>query len=81
MNKCARCPEDVAGEVARIREVALTVFEGLCLDCIRDPGKSPEQRLRCRVPHQRFRGLPRHSKVSEAWWPDPSISKNRPTKH
>ena len=56
--KCSRCPEHVAAKVARIREVASTTFEGLCLDCIKNPGKSLEQRLRCRVPHQHFRGLP-----------------------
>ena len=66
MKRCAHCPQDVAGQVARIREVALRRFEGLCLDCIRDPGKSPEQRLQCRIPHQNFRGLHRHLKVSDA---------------
>ncbi len=64
LKKCSRCPENVAAKVARIREVASTTFEGLCLDCIKNPGKSPEQRLQCRVPHQHFRGLPRHLPVS-----------------
>lgn len=65
LKKCARCPENVAAKVAKIREVAPTKFEGLCLDCIKDPGKSSEQRLQCRVPHQRFRGLPRQLPISE----------------
>ena len=63
--KCSRCPEDVAAKVAKIREVASTKFEGLCLDCIKNPGSSPEQRLQCRIPHQHFRGLPRQLPVSE----------------
>lgn len=66
MGKCARCPGDVAGKVARIREIALTAFEGLCLDCVKYPEKPPEQRLQCRVPHQRFRRLQRQLPVSEA---------------
>ncbi|KAF6225712.1 hypothetical protein HO133_009713 [Letharia lupina] len=65
LKKCSRCPENVAAKVAKIREAALTRFEGLCLDCIKNPGKSPEQRLQCRVPHQHFRGLPRQLPVSE----------------
>lgn len=63
--KCARCPENVAATVAKITETALTKFEGLCLDCIKDPGKTPEDMLRCRVPHQHFRGLPRQLAESE----------------
>lgn len=65
LKKCSRCPENVAAKVAKIREAALTRFEGLCLDCIKNPGKSPEQRLQCRVPHQHFRGLPRQLPVPE----------------
>lgn len=65
LKKCSRCPENVAAKVIKIREIALTKFEGLCLDCIKNPGKTPEQRLRCRVPHQHFRGLPRQLPVSE----------------
>ena len=63
--KCARCPENVAATVAKIREEAVTRFEGLCLDCVKDPGKTEEQRLSCRVPHLGFRGLPRQRTVSE----------------
>lgn len=63
--KCARCPQNVAATVAKIREEALTRFEGLCLDCVKDPGKTAEQRLNCRVPHLGFRGLPRQLPVSE----------------
>lgn len=63
--KCSHCPENVAGKVAKITEFALTKFEGLCLDCIKNPGKTPEQRLQCRVPHQQFRGLPRQLPVQE----------------
>ena len=63
--KCSHCPENVAGKVAKITEFALTKFEGLCLDCIKNPGKIPEQRLQCRVPHQSFRGLPRQLSVQE----------------
>lgn len=65
LKKCSRCPENVAAKVAKIRELASTKFEGLCLDCIKNPGKTPEQRLQCRVPHQHFRGLPRQLSVSE----------------
>ncbi|CAD6572004.1 MAG: hypothetical protein ASARMPREDX12_004854 [Alectoria sarmentosa] len=65
LKKCSRCPENVAAKVAKIRELASTKFEGLCLDCIKNPGKTPEQRLQCRVPHQNFRGLPRQLSVSE----------------
>ena len=63
--KCSRCPENVAAKVARIREVALAKFEGLCLDCIKNPGKTPEQRLQCRVSHRCFRGLPQQLPKSE----------------
>ena len=63
--KCTCCPEDVAAKVSEIREVPSTKFEGLCLDCIKNPGKSPEQRLQCQVPHHNFRGLPRQLPVSE----------------
>ena len=62
---CSHCPENVAAKVAKIREVASTKFEGLCLDCIKNSGKSPEQWLQCRVPHQHFRGLPRQLAVLE----------------
>ncbi|KAM0794205.1 hypothetical protein BDR22DRAFT_827139 [Usnea florida] len=63
--KCPRCPENVAATVGRIREEALTRFEGLCLDCVKEPGKTLEQRLSCRVPHQGFRGLPRQRPAAE----------------
>ena len=65
LKKCSRCPEHVAAKVSKITGVALTKFEGLCLDCIKNPGKSLEQRLQCRVPHQHFRGLPRQRPASE----------------
>lgn len=65
LKKCSRCPENVAAKVSKIREAALTKFEGLCLDCIKNPGKSLEQRLQGHVPHQHFRGLPRQRPVSE----------------
>lgn len=65
LKKCSHCPVNVAAKVAKIREVASTKFEGLCLDCIKNPGKSPEQRLQCRVPHQHFRGLPRQLSILE----------------
>ena len=63
--KCSRCPENVAAKVAKIRESALAKFEGLCLDCVKNPGKTAEQRLQCRVPHQHYRGLPRQLPASE----------------
>ena len=65
LKKCPRCPENVAAKVAKITESASTKFEGLCLDCIKDSGKTPEERLQCRVPHQHFRGLLRQLPVHE----------------
>ena len=65
LNKCSRCPENVTANIAKIREVASTKFEGLCLDCLKTSGKSPEQRFQCRVPYEHFRGLPRQLPVSE----------------
>ena len=57
--KCAKCPQSIATEIAEIRTCAMTIFEGLCLDCIKNPGKSERERKSCRVPHEHFRGLPR----------------------
>ena len=56
--RCAKCPEDIAGRVAKIRERALNDYDGLCLDCIKNPGKKPEEWTKCQLPHERFRGIP-----------------------
>ena len=57
--KCSTCPEDLAAKALRISRRALSTFDGLCLDCVRDPGGNHTKWSKCRVPHQNFRGLPR----------------------
>ncbi|KAK3167357.1 hypothetical protein OEA41_010484 [Lepraria neglecta] len=42
--KCAKCPQSIATKIAEIRTCAVTKFGGLCLDCIKNPGKSEQER-------------------------------------
>ena len=62
--KCTECPEIFASEIKEIKWNALEKFEGLCLDCIKTPEKTEEQRTMCRVPHRNYRGLPRQMSSS-----------------
>lgn len=73
LKKCSRCPENIAAKVVEIKQNALTKFEGLCLDCIKNPGKSPAQRAHCHVPHQNFQGLPLQLHFSLQKWVKPSL--------
>ena len=64
--KCGKCPESITPKMAEIRKCAMTRFEGLCLDCVKNPGKSQEERRSCRVPHEYFRGLLRQLSLSKS---------------
>lgn len=56
--KCSKCPEEMAAKVSKITQRALNGFDGVCLDCVKDPRRKFEDWPKCRVPHQNFRGIP-----------------------
>ena len=43
----------------------MTEFEGLCLDCVKNHLKTEEQRIMCRGPHRKYRGLPSQQSPAE----------------
>ena len=46
----------------------MTEFDGLCLDCVRDPGRDDADWESCGVPHQDHRGIQRQGIVSARQW-------------
>ena len=61
----ATCPLCIAPDILKIRENALTEFEGLFLDCVKNHFKTEEQRQMCRGPHRKYRGLPSQQSPAE----------------
>ena len=61
----ATCPFCTAPNILKVRENTLTEFEGLCLDCVKNHFKTEEQRIMCRGPHRKYRGLPSQQSPAE----------------